>query len=147
MKSLRTERRRKLRALALVVFSALTARLLLETVPTHAVAAHTFRSPQVVAGALIASIDILTRRRCVSCCDEVVSLLRQRDVEEKNVACFILRTALPKRKSRHADNASSDVVYTLVSRGYRPLNFGYLRGVREFLNAVAIERSRASPAA
>ena len=86
MKSSRTERRRKLRALALVVFSALTARLLLETVPTHAVAAHTFRSLQVVAGALIASIDVLTRRRCVSCCEEVVALLRQHAVEEKNVA-------------------------------------------------------------
>jgi len=147
MKSSRTERRRKLRALALVVFSALTARLLLETVPTHAVAAHTFRSLQVVAGALIASIDVLTRRRCVSCCEEVVALLRQHAVEEKNVACFILRTALPERKSRYADHASSDVVYTLVNRGYRPLNFGYLRGAREFLNAVAIERSRASPAA
>ena len=147
MKSSRTERRRKLRALALVVFSALTARLLLETVPTHAVAAHTFRSLQVVAGALIASIDVLTRRRCVSCCEEVVALLRQHAVEEKNIACFILRTALPERKFRYADHASSDVVYTLVNRGYRPLNFGYLRGAREFLNAVAIERSRASPAA
>jgi hypothetical protein len=85
----RAQRRRKLLALAPFVLSALTIRPLLNTEMDflHAVAAYTVRSLQLVIGAVIASIDVLMRRRCVFVARKWWCL----GVQQSGIGSFLIR--------------------------------------------------------
>jgi hypothetical protein len=85
-------------------------------------------------GALRATVDHAVGLRCVSCCRGARALVRASPlVAKKNVACF-------SGRARHGGDETR-VVYSLLTRGVDPLNYGYLQRAHTFLTDVVESRA------